>query len=191
MATTQFSEFEVDKLGFKLADDENAKEHTLMSCIGSVEEELEVRTVDKKCRGTVVKHRVYPTGNGTVTISAHFPLDVYNSVYGLTLASLKDGVKGYSRNGKHPVFSMTEHVVNEDGDEKVKAYPCCVMSSGVTRSVENGGDEVAEVEAEVYVMPDDYGICMYECLVDELPEGLTVDAWMKSFDPKNVQTATA
>lgn len=188
MADTQFSEFEIDKLGFKFSGDEK---HALMDCIGSVEEELEVRTVDKSCRGVVVKHRVVPTGNGTVTISAHFPKDVYDSAYGMKLSTVIDGVRAYGYNKQHPEFSLTEHVVNEDGLEKVKAYPRCVVSSGVTRSVENGGDEVAEVEMEVYVMPDDYGNCMYEALASDLTGSMTAATWMESFDPKSVQTAIA
>lgn len=187
-ADVTFSEFEVDKLGFKFPGDEK---HALVDCIGTMEEEMEVTTVDKKCRGVIVKHKVVPTGNGTLTVSGHMPKAVYDKIYAMDQETLTDGVTAYGYNKQHPVFSMTGHVFDEDGNEKLKAWPCTVANTGVTRSVENGADEVAEVEMELYVSPDSYGNGLYECLVADLPESMTAQKWMEEFDPATVQAPAA
>ena len=48
------SEFEIDKLGIKF---EGEDAYSVMECIGSLEEEMAVKTVTKKCRGVVKKKR--------------------------------------------------------------------------------------------------------------------------------------
>lgn len=183
-----FSEFEIDQLGFKFKGEDSYK---TMECIGSVEEEMETKTTTKKCRGVVTKTRVKGTGNGTLKVSGHIPWDIYATAYGMKLDSLIDGVFGYGYNSTHPTFSLTEHVVNEDDEEKLKAYPNCVMSSGVARKVENGGEEVAAIELEVSVMPDEYGNGLYEALKSELKTGTTANDWMTKFAPSMVQTPGA
>lgn len=65
------------------------------------------------------------------------------------------------------------------------------MSSGVARKVENGGEEVAEIELEVSVMPDEYGNGLYEALKSELKTGTTANDWMTKFAPSMVQTPGA
>ncbi len=183
-----FSEYEIDELGFKIGDDDS---YQIMRCVGSAEEEMETLTVSKKCRGRVVKKRTRGTGSGTLKVSAHVPWDIYAGIYGMKLDKLIAGVYGYGADSVHPTFSLTEHVVNEDGDEKLKAYPVCVMSSGVARKVENGGDEVAEVEIEIDVMPDENGFGMYEALVSDLTTGDTAKNWMTKFAPSMVATPGA
>ena len=53
----------------------------------------------------------------------------------------------YGKNSLHPTFTITADVYDEDDVRKLKAYPMCTMSTGPARKVENGADEVAEVEA--------------------------------------------
>ena len=183
-----FSEYEIDELGFKFA---GADEYVASKCIGSVEEEMETISVVKKCRGRVSKKRTRGTGSGTLKVSMHVPWDVYVNMYGMKLDSLIEGVYGYGSNSVHPTFSITEHVVNEDGEEKLKAYPVCTMDGGVARKVENGSEEVAEVELSISVMPDEYGQGMYEALKEDLSVGTTANDWMTKFTPAMVQTVAA
>lgn len=185
--STVFSEFELRKMGIKVGSEEQYKS---ADCVGSCEEEMEARVVTKKCRGVVVKTRVWGTGNGTLNISAHMPLDVYHSMFGMMAEELLDGVYAYGQKSVHPTFSITQEVYDEDGVKKFKAYPNCIMQSGVARSIENGSEEVAEVEMEISVMPDENGYGLYEALESELTDETAKTTWMTAFTPELVRSDT-
>ena len=180
-----FSDFEIDKLGFKFSGSDS---YQSVDCIGSYEEELTAKVITKKCRGVVRKKIVKGTGEGTLKISAHIPYDIYTEMYGMNLETLIEGVKGYGQNSVHPTFSLVAHVKDEDGVEKYKAYPNCVIETGKTSKIENGAEEVAEIEIEVSVAPDDNGQGMYEALDSEVDDTVA-STWMTAFDSDLVQKA--
>jgi hypothetical protein len=184
-----FSEFEVDQIGFKFPSTSGSGTYQSVTCIGSYEETMNAKVITKKCRGVVRKKIVKGTGEGSLKISAHIPYDIYTKMYGMDLTSLLDGVKGYGQNSVHPTFSLVAHVTDEDGVEKYKAYPNCVIETGKVSKVENGAEEVAEIELEVSVAPDEYGQGMYEALDEGLTDTVAA-AWMTSFDPDLVQKST-
>lgn len=179
-----FSEFEVKEQWIKVAGEEN---YSTMSCVGSSEEELEVKVITKKCRGVKAKEKVKGTGSGTLTESLHVPRDIYNKMYDMTRANLKEGVYAYGQNSSHPEFYITQRVLDEDDEEKFKAYPRCILESGPKRSVENGQEEVPELELTITLLPDDNGECMYEALKSELDEE-TAKKWLEHFETSLVQS---
>lgn len=181
------SEFEVKKVGFKF---EEETKYETVECIGSMEEDMAVKTITKKCRGVVKKKRSKGTGEGTLKLTLHMPYDIYTKAFGMKLDSLKEGVYAYGQNSIHPNFALVAAVEDEDGNEKMKAYPKAVMNTGVVRKIENGAEEVAELELEVGVMPDEYGNGMYETLIEEGDEE-TAEEWMTAFTPEMVQVASA
>ena len=184
------SEYELREMAIKVAGSDAYKR---CDCVGSSEEELDVIQITKKCRGVTTKTRVKGAGTGTKNISAHVPYDIYNMVYDMCeRADLIEGVSGYGTGNVHKEFAMTERVFDEDGVEKLKAYPRCIMLSGPTRSIENGAEEVAELEMEVSLMPDENGYCMYEAVVSSLTDESVAEQWMTAFEPdlvKKVVTA--
>lgn len=182
-----FSEYELREIGIKF---KGGTTYAKVECIGSCEEEMESRVVTKSCRGVVKKKKVKGTGNGTLKFSMHIPYEIYTEAYGMELDTLKEGVKAYGSNSVHKEFSITEHVFDEDGVEKFKAYPNCVIETGVVRKIENGAEEVAEIELEVSVMPDEFGNGVYEALAAEVDE-TTKSKWMTAFEPSLVQLASA
>ena len=104
--------------------------------------------------------------------------------------NLIEGVEAYGKNSIHKEFSLTLHVTDEDGVEKLKAYPKCVVANaGPARKIENGAEEVAEFEVEISVTPDAYGEGLYEALVDELDDDTVADTWMTAFTPDLVRPA--
>ena len=187
MTNGVFSEYELRAMGIKFAD---AETYAAANCVGSCEEEMEAKVVTKKCRGVVIKTTVRGTGNGTLAISMHCPKDIYDEMYGMNLDTLIEGVKAYGQNSIHKEFSVTQDVFDEDGEEKFKAYPKCIMMSGKKNKIENGAEEVVEIEMEVSVMPDEYGNGMYEALASELTGTLKTE-WMTKFEPSMAQAATA
>jgi len=190
MTNGVFSDYELDQMSVKFHGDEAATYKT-MNCVGSMEEEMESKTVTKSCRGVVAKTRSRGTGSGTLTISAHVPWEIFTNAYGMVLDSVKEGVMAYGSNSIHKTFSIVAHVKDEDGVEKLKAYPNCVITTGVVRNIENGAEEVAEMEMEISVMPDEYGNGLYEAIVTELTEESLKNTWMTAFAPELVQVANA
>lgn len=182
-----FSDYELREMGIKLEDEEA---YSRADCVGSSEEEMEMKTVTKTCRGVVAKKKNRGTGNGNLKISMHMPYGIYANAYGMNLDTLIDGVKAYGQNSVHKEMAIVQHVFDEDGVEKYKAYPRAVMEKGVARKIENGAEEVAQVELELYLMPDEYGNGMYEALAEELDEAVAT-TWMTAFTPELVQKVKA
>ena len=178
--TKTFSEYEVTEIGFLFGNNDNISE----TCLGSLAEEMESKTVTKKCRGIVTKSRTRGTGTGTVTLSLHVKAYVAYKVAGMYVDGLKDGVTAYGENSIHPEFALTADVCDEDGNEKYKAYPKCVLASKPTVTIENGAEEIAELEMTLNVMPDDYRNGVYECFKEDVPSGVT---WMTGFTSEAMQ----
>lgn len=183
-----FSEFEVQEQHIKVAGQESFMD---MNCVGSSEEELEVKVITKNCRGVVAKKKVKGTGTGTLTESLHVPYEIYNMIYGMNQEDeLVDGVVGYGQKSKHPEFALTQKVLDEDDVVKLKAYPRCIIESGPHRPVENGAEEVPELELTISLMPDEYGYCMYETLYDSVDETVA-QTWLTGFTPDLVRPSAS
>ena len=188
MTNGVYSEYELREMGIKT---EGSEAFVAANCVGSCEEELDTKVITKSCRGVVSKKVVKGAGTGKLKISMHMPYDLYTDVYGMNLDTLIKGVKAYGINSKHKEFATTQHVFDEDGIEKFKAYPKCIIETGVVRKIENGAEEVAEIELEVSLMPDEFGNCEYESLADELDDETVKTKWMTAFEPSMVQVASA
>lgn len=182
------SDFELRKIGIKF---DSAEAYKTVDCIGSMEEEMTVKTVTKKTRGVITKKRSKGTGEGTLKVTAHLPWDIFTEAYGMTLDTLVDGVKAYGQNSIHEGFALVCDVYDEDNNEKLKAYPSCMITTGVVRKIENGAEEVAEMELEIGVMPDDFGNGLYEAVIEELKDETLKTTWMTAFDPTMVQIESA
>ncbi len=188
MKDTVFSRYEVKKSNIKV--DGSSKNYPL-NCVGSLETELEVKTITKSCEGVVKKKRNRGAGSGTATISLHIPYALYIEIYGMDVNNLIEGVKAYGKNSIHKSFCYTGIVKDEDGNELLIALPNCMASSGPKMNIENGAEEVSEVEIEVDLMPDEYDQCEYELFVSEMPSSITTEKWLTEFAPSMVQKPTA
>lgn len=182
-----FSEYELKQMGFKFVSGEA---YQTAECIGSCEEELNTKVITKKCRGVVKKTVVRGDGTGTLKVSMHMPYDIYKQAYGMELDTLIDGVVAYGQNSRHEAFAIVQDVYDEDGNEKFKAYPNCIIQTGVARKIENGAEEVAEIELEISIMPDDFGNGMYEALASGLDDTVK-NKWLTAFEPPLVQAPKA
>lgn len=173
-----FSEAEVTKIGIKFKGTEEAD---VNKCVGTLEEEMETKTVTKKCAGIVSKSRTKGTGNGTVKLSLHMEQDVFATMYGMDKEAYADGIINYGRQSIHPVFCLTAEVHDEDDNVKYKAYPNCCVQSGFSRKIENGAEEISEIEIEIAVMPDDDGNGLYEALEADLTNATIKEQWLSNF----------
>lgn len=185
-----FSEYELRELAFAFNDAEGDPTFTHADCVGQWEEEAETLQVTKNCRGKVQKRRTMGTGSGTVTYTGHMPQDIFTKMFDMQADGLVDGVTAYGADSRHKEMTVVAKVLDEDGNVKYKAYPCMVANT-LSRSVENGAEEVAEVEIEFSWMQDSYGFGLYEVLEKDLGEdtaGLKTK-WMTAWTPDLMQAS--
>lgn len=182
MRAIDFSKWELRKLAIKL---KGATEYKHADCVGTLEEEFEMKTVTKSCRGVVKKSKTKPIG-GTLNLSLHIPYDLYCGMFDMERDDLIEGVQGYGINNVHQEFSAVGELYNEDDEMMLVAYPNCVNAAGPNTNVENGSEEVAEVELEITLTPDENGYLRYEALPDELTDQTVKTKWMTEFAPELV-----
>lgn len=190
MYTKVFSEFEVKETGIRVLDEADSTAERI-GCVGSVEETKNVKVVEKKCEGVVTKKIVRGDGTGTAKYSLHMRHDLYAKTFGMLIENHKEGVISYGRLSKHKNVCITSKVLDEDGNVKFKAYPNAIIENGDTRKIENGAEEVAEIELELSLLPDEYGQCLYEALENELADEELKNAWMTKFDSGATYVTTA
>lgn len=182
-----FSEYDIVKTGIRFDGEEEA---TVIDTVGSANETMEVRTVQKMKRNMPWKTRTKPTGSGEVAMKLHLPEDIYAKTYGMYVEGYKEGVMVYGTLSMHATFCMTQLVVDEDGNRKLVAYPCCSVKTGKSRNIEANAETIAEIEMTVAVDPDEDGQGYYAIIVDEEQDAALVDQWMKAFDPVMVKESS-
>ena len=184
-----YSMFECDQLALKVAGD---TEYTRDDCVGKITIERETKTVTKKCRGITKKRKTKPTGNGTITVSLHIKLGLYRKVNAMTNKDLQPGVYGFSNvDSIMPELALVARVKDEDDENMFLGFPRCKVEEINSTEIENGGEEVAEVEMKLSYMPDDYGIGEYQALESELTgDTVNADNWMTSFSSQLVHAET-
>ena len=95
---------------------------------------------------------------------------------------------GYGRNSRHKEFTFVAKVKDEDGNEKLVAYPRCIMASAPKCSIENGVEEVSEIEVEISIFPDEHENGKYEAVVSALGSNAELaNTWMTSFTSELVR----
>lgn len=184
--TDGFGEFELKKSSIKMLKGEGTFE--TLGCVGSFEESFGTKVVTQKCEGKVVKQRTVPDGTGNLKLSLHMKWPAYVKMYGLGREKLKDGVYAYGAE-KHEPFVYVCEALDIDGNVKYKAYPNCVVSDGIARKVENGGEEVAEVELNIALAADENGECMYEAPAVELVDEEVKSKWLTDWNYELIKKA--
>ena len=184
-----FSPYEIDQFAIKVAGE---TEYTRDDCVGSMTVERETKTVTKSCRGVVKKRKTRPTGNGTITVSMHIKRDLYRKLNGMTNEGLQPGIYAFDNTSAMPEASVVAHVKDEDDNVLFLGYPRVKVEEINTLSIENGAEEVAEVEIKMSYMPDDYNKGEYEALEDELTgDVITGENWMTTFSSELAQATSS
>ena len=162
---------------------------TAIGCTGSLEVEPDTKTVTKKCEG-VTTDEVQQVVGLTVNFSGHVKVDVLRNVWGLDTTDLKAGVWSYGVNsrGKRGVYTWEAYDMRRE-TKKFIAFPELAATTGLRWKVENGGDEVAEVEIEFRAFPDANGNFYYEAFESELTDTVAKTTWMTKFTPALVKGA--
>lgn len=186
-ANDVYSYFECDQLAMKVAGD---TDYTRDDCVGSLNVERETKTIVKRCRGVVKKRKTKPTGNGTINLKAHIKMSLYRKINAIKNTGLQPGVYAFDNTESMPEFSVTARVKDEDDHVLFLGFPRCKIEEINSLEIENGAEEVAEVEMKISYMPDDYNKGEYHALEVELTGSiLTPETWMTLFSSETAQLA--
>ncbi|PFJ19026.1 phage tail protein [Bacillus cereus] len=153
-------------------------------CVGKLDAETEVKSIQKLCGGVPQKKKTKPT-KMNIKISGHMKLKVIRDIFGIRNEGLIDGVYSYGIDslGKDFAFVAEEFDTFEENTRLI-AFPNCASATGFIKSVENGAEELAEVELEITALPDEFNEFYYEGI--ELPETIAKE-WMTKFDPAKLR----
>lgn len=175
--TDNFCEFEVKKSSIKIKGEEA---FNVIGCVGSMEESFGTKTIKKKCEGKVKEQRTVPDGSGELKLSLHMKWKAYVETFNLARTELKEGVYAYGSK-MHQTFEFVCEALDMDGNVKYKAYPNCTVTNGIARKVENGGEEVAEIELTIGLAADEHNECMYEAPEEEITDETVKEKWMTNW----------
>lgn len=159
-------------------------------CLGSIGGETEMRELIKRCAGVEVRKRTKPE-KMNLTLSGHVKVAIIRSIFGLSNEDLKAGVYKYSQDAKGKEFTLTADVIDEFEDQtKLIAFPQCISATGLQFNIENGADEVAELELEFTAYPDEEGNFYYESIVAETEDDELAKKWHSDFNYDLVKKST-
>lgn len=172
-----FSDYEIKETSIKFEGDEKADR---IGCVGTLNETKNIKTVTKKCEGVIKKQRTRGDGTATVKMNLHMRAPHLYKALGMDVKGLKKGVYAYGTKSIHKEAVITGKIYDEDGKEKLLAYPRFVITSAFGRTITNGAEEVEEIEIEGTALSDDYEMCVYEALMSEVTD-VVEKTWMETF----------
>lgn len=180
-----FSAVSTNNVAIKF-DGETASE--VIQCVGSISAETEIQEIVKLCGGVEIDKLSKPL-KINMTLTAHVPLPVYRKFFGLTedAVKFKEGVQHYGRNSKGKSFSFVADIVDDFEDvTKLIGLPKCSSTTGLAFTVENGADEVAQLELEFTALMDAEGNFYYELAEPETVDATIVNEWHTNFSTATV-----
>lgn len=191
MAVTKVEEFDPVRITNFGVMFKGSTESQQFGATGQIDGETQMLTITKKKEGVVVKSLSKPQSM-TLKLNAHVKVDPLRKIFGLSNEGLKPGVYSYGSDSSGQEFILTADAIDDFEDiTKLIAFPNCSSSSGLVLSIENGADEVAELELEFTAMIDDHNKCYYEAFISELDDPSLADQWRTNFSYEVVQSIPA
>lgn len=185
MDKTIYSDFTVTGATVKF-DKDNVSTGNIVSKkmgqTGTLEESMDARVITKKNEGVEETVSVKGLGTGELKFTGHVKWDVFQRFFGMKFEKLKEGVYGYGKASTHERFALTCKVMDEYDRVSYRAYPSCIITDGVARKIENGTDEVAQIELTIKVSPDDNGFGLYQAQEEELKDETIKTNWIEKFN---------
>lgn len=173
--TNQFDAYRITNGQWRKKAADTLATATALGCVGAVNGTAETRAVSKRCEGDVVKERTI-IQKLNMTFRGHMPVGVIRDVFGLSNKDLKEGVHGYGKHSAGSSGSLTFDVYDMDESViKKVAFPNITWTGGLSINLENGLDEIAEVEVAFSAYFDENGYCYYETFDD------AISGWNKEF----------
>ncbi|MFC6038428.1 phage tail protein [Paenisporosarcina macmurdoensis] len=182
---TFFDAVSINNVGIQFKEGDTYEAGTTFGCVGSLEGESDVSEKQLKC-GNQVLGSITKVNFMTFTVTAaNAPLAVVRKLFGLENTGLKTGVYALGEKSKGKDFILTADIEDEFQDvTKMIAFPNASNITGLKiQAIENGADEVANLEFEFRALKDANGKFYYEAMSDEVVDSIVKEQWHTGFTP--------
>ncbi|MBC1605658.1 phage tail protein [Listeria rocourtiae] len=150
------------------------------------EGEATIKPIVRKAEGVPVEQVSKPDFiEGTIT--GHILVETARKLYGLSTEGLKEGVWAYGASSKTANFALTAEEQDMYGNGRLVGFANMTITGGIKWSLENGSEEVAEVEIPVQAMKDSSKNLRYDALILDIKDAETVEKWHTDFSPDMVK----
>lgn len=152
-----------------------------LGCTGSLNVETEFKEVVKVCEGTPAKKRSKPIGM-TAKFVGHVPVGVARKAFGLSNEGLKKGIYAYGEDSISGSGIFTWETLDLDEEnKKFLAFPNGTFTGGLNISIENGADEIAQVEMTISLVKDENRKFYYDAFENDLDDDDVKKKWLTDF----------
>lgn len=186
----QFDQYKVTNGGVQWkATDGTTSTGVKFGCTGELSVETEIKTIVKTCEGDEVLSVDIPT-KMTGTFTGHIPVDVFRKAFGIDTKGLKKGVYAYGTDSRPGNGVMTWDVFDIFEEiKKMLAFPNASVSGGLTWSLQNGNEEIVEIEMALTFLKDENSKFYYEAFESEVEDADVKAKWHTAFTPELVAEA--
>lgn len=185
---TEFDAVSIKNMSIQFKSGGTQQPGEKFGCVGSISGETESKEIVKKCEGVEAKKITIPQ-KMNLTVSAHVPVKVIRSIFGIKNEGLKAGVYSYGADSIGDAFVLTGDVIDDFEDvTKLIAFANAVNTGGYSFSIENGQEEIAELEFSFTALVDENNKLYYEAFVSELTDETIADTWHTNFTADLVTT---
>lgn len=161
---TEFSPNQVTGLWFQFKNTDNDVDY--IKCVGTISGNSKTKTLRKKC-GRSEQEMTVPTGM-TVDLSAKFPIETVQSIYGFTKEGLKKGISGFGTKSTGSKMVIVARVLDTfEGIEKMMAFPVVYTNSGFSFAIDNENEEVANMSVTFDAGEDENQMYYYEAVIGD------------------------
>jgi hypothetical protein len=186
LAETQIKEFDAVRITNFAIKYKGETESTEFGCVGTLGGETVLITKTKNCEGVPAKKKSVPVSMN-LTVNAHIKVDTARKIWGLSNDGLKPGIYAYGGDSKSAQFCLTADVIDEFEDVVKKiAFPNSSSTTGLTLNVENGAEEIAQLELSFEVLMDELRKLYYEAFEVDMDETIKTQ-WHQNFSPELVK----
>lgn len=187
---TEFDQYKVTNANIRWNNGGTLEAAIQLGFVGKLEIETEVKTITKKEEGDEVLNISIPT-KLTGTLTGHMPVANFRKVFGLKDSDLKAGVYSYGTDSRQGKGVLTADVLDVyEVLKKLIAFPNLQFSDGFKWSLENGQEEIAEIEAPFQALKDEKGKFYYDAMESEITDNNVKTKWHTAFTPDLVAAAS-
>jgi len=187
MATkTVFDEYKITNAHMRWNENDTLSAAEELGCTGKLEIETEVKTITKRCEGDETMSVTIPT-KMTGIFTGHMPVENLRKVFGISTKGLKEGIYSYGTSSRQGKGVFTADVLDiYETTKKLMAFPNMQFSDGFKWSLENGQEEIAEIEAPFQALKDDNSQFYYEAMEKDITDADAKAKWHTEFTPELV-----
>lgn len=186
----EYFAYDFTNVHWHVANNDGTKEKgTLLGEFSQFEGETTTKTIVRNVEGNTAEQVSKPSfAEGK--IKGHFLVSTLRKLFGFTTDGLKAGVWAYGSSSQTANFALTADERDMYENKHLIAFPNMAVTGGFSWSLENGSEEVAEVEIPVKAMLDADKQLRYDMFGEEVEDQSLATKWHTDFSTELVKEPT-